>query len=246
MDNDPYRAAAEALRNARCAVAVTGAGISAASGIPTFRGDSGIWRKYPPEEYATIEAFLADPAKVWKFWLELARDFRGCRPNAAHDAVARLETAGRLAAVITQNIDGLHQEAGSRHVVEYHGNARALLCMDCGTRRPLDLDAVGADLPRCTACRGIMKPDIVMFGEMIPPEAMIEADRLTQRCDVVLIAGTSAQVYPAAGIPYEAKRRRAFIIEANIEPTDFTTTITDAFLEGPAEETLPRLADALP
>ncbi|HOZ47810.1 MAG TPA: NAD-dependent deacylase [Candidatus Hydrogenedentes bacterium] len=239
--NDPYESAAFALRNARFGIAVTGAGMSVDSGIPSFRGADGLWVKYPVEEYATIEAFLADPAKVWGFWYELGERLKGCKPNAGHRALADLGAAGFCQAVITQNIDNLHEEAGSTPVIEYHGNARRVVCMDCGYVGALDLTKRGPSVPRCTLCNGLLKPNVVLFGEMIPTEALVEADRLARRCDVMLVVGTSAQVFPAAELPYIAKRGGAVIIEANTEPTAFTRSITDAFLEGSASETLPKL-----
>lgn len=242
--NDPFENAAHALCNARCVVAVTGAGISVESGIPDFRGPNGIWNRYPVEEYATIDAFLTNPEKVWKFWYELGEMLLDCAPNAAHHALACLERLGRCHAVITQNIDNLHEQAGSTKVVEFHGNAHRLACVRCRKTEPLDLASPFRSTPHC-ACGGVMKPDVVMFGEMIPPDALTESDRLTRECDVMIVVGTSATVYPAAHLPVIAKQRGAFIIEANIEKTGFTRTITDAFLEGPAGETLPRLVHCI-
>jgi len=233
--------AAHALEGARRAVAVTGAGISAESGIPTFRGAEGIWVKYPPGEYATIEAFHANPRKVWRFWRQLAADVRACAPNPAHHALADLERRGRLKAIITQNIDNLHQAAGSRVVVEYHGNTQWLMCPSCNDRRPLDLERAGPEPPRCP-CGSVMKTGVVMSGEAIPPQAMADADQLAGTCDVMLVVGTSAQVFPAALLPVTAKRHGALVIECNIEPTEFTRRLVDIFLEGPAGALLPALA----
>ena len=239
---DPYSQAAAALKHASFAIAVTGAGISAESGIPTFRGNDGIWQKYPPEEYATIEAYQANPEKVWTFWRELAATLGNCQPNPGHFALAELEKMGLLKAVITQNIDNLHEAAGSGNVIEYHGNARWLVCPRCRHRDPLDFSQHGNTPPYCF-CGTLMKPDVVMFGEVIPSQALVESARLAGACNAMIVVGTSAQVYPAARLPVLAKHNGAFIIEANIERTDFTATITDAFLEGPAGETLPRLVE---
>ncbi|HUW62547.1 MAG TPA: NAD-dependent deacylase [Candidatus Bathyarchaeia archaeon] len=241
---DHFREAANALKNARCAVAVTGAGISAESGIPTFRGAGGIWEKYPPSEYATIEAYNENPEKVWKFWLELAKQFKDSKPNPSHYALAELERMGILKAVVTQNVDNLHQDAGSKNVIEYHGNAKWLVCPRCRHRDPLDLSQHGDTPPYCF-CGTLMKPDVVMFGEQIPSHALVEAARLAESCDVLLVVGTSAQVYPSAGLPVFAKQNGAYIIEANTETTDFTRTITDAFLPGLAGETLPQLVELI-
>lgn len=234
MTPSPMRAAAEAFRRAKRAIAVTGAGISAESGIPTFRDAGGIWEKYPPEEYASIGNYLAAPEKVWAFWRELAAGLADCRPNPGHLALAKLEAMGLLEAIITQNVDNLHQEAGSRRVIEYHGNARYLICLDCAATEPLPKDSFPERPPDCPRCRHLMKPGVVMFGEMIPVQAMIEAEALARGCDLCLIVGTSAQVFPAAGLPEVAKRQGACVIEVNIEPTDFTFDIVDYFLQGPA------------
>lgn len=242
--SDAYQEAAEALRHARCAVAVTGAGISVESGIPDFRGPAGIWQKYPPEDFATIGAFMRDPAKVWNLWYDLGQDLGGRQPNPGHRALARLEGLGLLKAVITQNIDNLHQAAGSREVIEYHGNARRQVCLQCGQAGPLDLSKRSDTAPRCP-CGGLIKPDIVMFGELIPPEALERSAQWVADCDVMLVVGTSAQVFPAAQLPYTAKEAGAVVIEANVETTDFTRTVTDIFLHGPSGTTLPRLVDAV-
>ena len=239
---DSYRLAAAAIKSAASAVAVTGAGISAESGIPTFRGHGGIWEKYPPDEYATIDAYNANPDKVWKFWCDLATTLAGCKPNPAHYALAELERMGRLTAVVTQNVDNLHQDAGSRNVIEYHGNARWLVCPRCRHRDPLDLSQHGDTPPYCF-CGTLMKPDVIMFGEVIPSEAIVQSALLVEKCNVLIVVGTSAQVYPAARLPILAHQNGAFIIEANIVETDFTQTVTNAFLQGPAGETLPKLLD---
>ncbi|MFO7976588.1 MAG: NAD-dependent deacylase [Candidatus Hydrogenedentota bacterium] len=243
--DEPIEEAAAILSESECPIAVTGAGISVESGIPDFRSPTGIWAKYPIEEYASIEAYLENPTKVWRFWRDMAKDFAECGPNPAHFALAALEKHGYLKAIVTQNIDALHEAAGSKNVVEYHGSARKLFCLDCGNTRPLDLQAMGDTPPRCHVCNGLMKPDIVMFGELIPSEALRASAEWGSKCDAVIIVGTSAQVYPAADLPFLAKRNGASIIEANIQRTTFTETITDVFLEGPAGQTLPRVVQAL-
>lgn len=242
MNGDCARAA-KAIRGAACAVAVTGAGMSAESGIPTFRGEGGLWEKYPPEVFASIDAYKRDPDSVWKFWRELAELIKDCQPNPGHFALAELEQRGLLAAVITQNVDNLHQEAGSRRVIEYHGNARDLICLSCRARTSMDTNGVGEFAPRCARCGGLMKPGIVMFGEDIPRHALFEAHAWGEKCDVLIVIGTSGQVYPAAQLPYEAKSNGAFIIEVNTVPTEFTSTVTDVFLEGPCGQILPRLLE---
>lgn len=230
------------LAASRKVVALTGAGISVESGIPDFRSPDGLWARYPPDEYATIDAYRADPDKVWKLWHELARDLRKAQPNPAHRALARLEADGLLKAVITQNIDGLHQRAGNREVIEYHGNASQLVCLECDGCRPIEPELASAVAPRCECAPGaLMKPNVVFFGELIPPRAMAEAERWAARCDAMIVVGTSANVYPCAGLPFTAKEHGAAIIEVNLEPTEYTRRITDCFVQGKAGETLPQI-----
>ena len=243
--NDPYRQAAEALKHSQPAVAVTGAGISVESGIPHFRGEGGVWAKYPPEEYGTIEAWNDYPDKVWKFWMELTETLWDCQPNPAHYALAELEQMGLLQGVITQNVDNLHQAAGSKNVIEYHGNARYLVADKFGHRIPFDPELHAGDTAPRSFDGTPMKPDVIFFGETIPSEVIVGAARLAEACKAMIVVGTSAQVYPAAGMPILAHQHGAFIIEANIEHTDFTRTITHAFLHGPAGTTLPKLVETV-
>jgi NAD-dependent deacetylase len=239
-----YRQAAQALGKSKKTIAVTGAGMSAESNIPTFRDAGGLWEKYPIEEFATIDGYRADPQKVWQFWRELSALFKDCRPNPGHHALADLEAKGHLAAIITQNIDNLHQEAGNTRVIEYHGNARRLACLTCGHEDPLDPNDFPPSPPKCP-CGGLMKPAVIMFGERIPTQAIVDSEEALSDCDVCIVIGTSAEVYPAAAIPTAAKNNGAYIIEANIQETAFTTTFTDTFLQGPAGETLPRLLEGM-
>lgn len=239
-----YEQAAEAIHNTKNAIAVTGAGVSVESGIPDFRSPDGLWAKYPPFEYATAEALLEDPDKVWVMFYELGDMLLEAKPNPAHFALARLEEMGHLQGVITQNIDNLHQAAGNTVVVEYHGNAQSLICPACHRRRPMSMEQRALGAPRCE-CGGYMKPDVVLFGDPIPPQAMLSADRLARLSEVVLVVGTSAQVYPAAGLPLAAKEHGATIIEVNTYPTEFTGRITDIFLQGPAGEVLPAVLNLI-
>jgi NAD-dependent protein deacetylase/lipoamidase len=236
--------AADAIRKADKVIALTGAGISVESGIPSFRDDGGIWKKYPPEEFATIEAYRANPDKVWALWCELGADLADCLPHPGHVALADLERMGRLHTIVTQNVDNLHQEAGSRNVIEYHGNARRLVCLACRRRQPFDLASAPDSPPHCS-CGGLMKPDVVMFGELIPKAALFDAHHQAESCDVLIVVGTSAQVYPAAELPFTAQRGGAFIIDANTEETDFTHSVTGAFLAGEAGKTLPQLVQCV-
>lgn len=239
-DQASLREAAALLQGTLNGIAVTGAGISVESGIPDFRSAGGLWSRYNPAEYATMEAFLYNPDKVWEMWYELADTLKGVSPNPAHFALARLEELGHIKAVITQNIDALHHHAGSKTIIEYHGNADTIVCPACRRRRPMDLSQRALGAPRCE-CGGYMKPDVVLFGEVIPEYAMTTSERLARGCDVLLVIGTSATVYPAASLPYLAKEGGAKVIECNTEETAFTNTITDIFLQGPAGETLPEV-----
>lgn len=239
-----FERAVEAIRSARTIVATTGAGISTESGIPDFRSPGGIWERYPVEEYATIEAFQANPAKIWDFWRSLSADLGAFQPNPGHYALAELEEYGKLSAVITQNVDNLHQAAGSRRVIEYHGNNRRLRCLTCGHAGDLALAEASSGVPFCY-CGGVYKPDVVLFGELIPRQALLQAQAYAQTAEVVIVVGTSAQVYPAAQLPFTAKENGAFVIECNLEETDFTRTVTDVYLEGKAGTTLPRLVQAV-
>ena len=244
MCENNLRQAVDALAQAQHVIALTGAGISVESGIPDFRSPTGLWAQYPPEKYATIEGYVRNPDEVWKLWYQLGKMLQDIQPNSGHRSLAALEELGLLRGVITQNIDNLHQEAGNSHVVEFHGNNSHLRCMQCHKRIPLNLELPGDKAPRCD-CGGLMKPDVVLFGEMLPPYAVLESEILIQECDLMLVVGTSATVYPAAELPIIARENGAYIIECNLEPTQLTDNITDSFLAGPAGETLPALLEAL-
>lgn len=226
------------------AAALTGAGISVASGIPDFRSPRGLWSRFDPMEYATIEAFRADPEKVWRFLRELERIVRGARPNAAHRALAALEEQGWLEGIATQNVDGLHQAAGSRRVIELHGSGRALVCLGCGRRYPAAERAGLGDPPRCR-CGRILKPDAVLFGEMLPLGAYERALALVRGVPVLLVIGTSAAVYPVAELPREARAAGALVCEFNLEPTELTGGVAQLTIRGPADRTLPALLEAV-
>lgn len=232
--------AARAIFQTTNAVAVTGAGISVESGIEDFRSPGGLWTRYPPQEYATLDAFYDNPDKVWEMWYDLGETLKKAKPNPAHLTLAELEDMGHLKAVITQNIDGLHHEAGNRTVIEYHGNAAQIMCPACTRRRPMDLSQRVLGAPRCE-CGGYMKPDIVLFGEIIPEYALKTSEMLAKGCSVMIVVGTSVQVYPAASLPYMAKEGGAVVIECNIEKTAFSDVVVDHFIQGPAGKTLPLL-----
>jgi len=233
-------AAVRALQQARRVVAFTGAGISVESGIPPFRGVGGLWSKYDPE-CLDIDYFNAHATEAWLVIKEIFYDFFGkAKPNPAHFALAQMEAQGRLGCIITQNIDALHQQAGSRAVIEFHGTSRRLVCMRC--KRVLDYSPslLEGMPPRC-ACGGILKPDFVFFGEPIPQAAHEASYAETFRSDTWLVIGTTGEVQPASWLPHQAKRQGATIVEINVEASTYTNAITDIFLSGKASEILPAL-----
>ena len=238
------REAAETVRLRRNAVALTGAGISVESGIPAFRGTQGMWEKYDPMEYATIGAFLRDPEKVWTMLSEMLAIFSRAAPNSAHFGLADLERMGVLRSVITQNVDGLHQAAGSRRVIEYHGNAEELVCLSCWSRYPSREKILEGIPPRCM-CGNVLKPNLVLFGEPIPWTAQEDAETEAGSCGVLLVIGTSAQVTPACDIPRLSKKNGAVIVEINPEETPLTYSVADLHVREPAGRAVPLLLSFL-
>jgi len=233
--------AAERIAGASKVVALTGAGISVESGIPAFRGSQGLWDKYDPMEYATIEAFRANPFKIWKMLRELSDLVVGAKPNPGHTGLAELEFIGKLSSIVTQNVDGLHQAAGSTSVIEFHGNGRNLVCMAC--RRRYSREEIPPEMfPPMCACLNILKPDVVFFGEMIPMHALLAAQSEVSECDVMLVVGTSAQVEPAASLPFAAKARGAIIVEINPEPTPLSCGTSDICIHSSASLVMPEIA----
>jgi len=223
-------------------MALTGAGISLESGIPTFRGMQGLWEKYDIMEYATIDAFRRDPVKVWKMLLEMDRAMMAAQPNPGHTALAELEQMGLLHMIVTQNVDNLHQEAGSREVVEFHGNVRQFRCLDCRQvheREKVDL----VNLPPRCHCGGLIKPDAIFFGEAIPWAANIKAFEMAQQCRLIMVIGTSAVVAPASEIPVMAKQSGAMVVEVNPEETILTGRISDTLLKGSSAAILPMVVE---
>jgi NAD-dependent deacetylase len=242
MSSDLETLAAQ-LRRARRITAVTGAGVSAASGVPTFRGDGGLWRTYRAEDLATPEAFRRDPRLVWE-WYDWRRSLiAGCEPNAAHEVLARWSLRDGFN-LITQNVDGLHERAGAR-VLRFHGSIWELRCAGgCGAAPWDDRRAPLPDLPpRCPGCNGLARPGVVWFGEPIDPAVLRRAGAATA-CDVFLSIGTSSIVYPAAGLVLEARRHGAFAAEINPVQTEAAGAV-DLAIMMPAEEALPLLARAM-
>ena len=232
------------LRQARHVVALTGAGISAESGVPTFRdAQTGLWANYSAEELATPEAFLQNPRLVWDWYAWRRSLTQRAAPNAGHFALARFSTLFAELTLVTQNVDGLHARAGSRDVIELHGNLDTTLCF---AERTLVADVVddGTTAPRCPRCGAFLRPGAVWFGEGLPPAALARAERAAQTCDVLFSIGTSSLVHPAAGLPLIAKRRGALIVEVNPLATPLTPH-ADHVLAGPAGRVLPQVVAEL-
>ena len=233
--------AAGLVKNARYLTAFTDAGISAESGLPLFRGPDGLWDKLDPDLFV-IGTLKEKPEKVWPFLKGLYSGyFESIEPNDAHRVLSRLEESKLLKVLITQNVDNLHQKAGSRCVVEYHGNARDLVCLTCGKSSGVDDRLLGEEVPRCS-CGGILKPNVIFFGEDIPPQAAEEARRAARKTDVMLVVGSTGAIFPAAMLPYLASERGAKIIEVNPSESEFTQKITDIFIPLPAAKGLSMLA----
>jgi NAD-dependent deacetylase len=222
---------------------LTGAGISAASGIPTFRGKDGLWKKYRPEELANPYAFSQNPELVWEWYLWRRNLIRKVKPNAAHFALVKMESMFGDVSIITQNVDNLHQRAGSRRVIELHGNIMRSKCSACGNLYDNEVDISGR-IPQCPVCGSFIRPDVVWFGEPLPFDALEEARSIARKSQVFLITGTSGVVEPAASIPYWAKSHNAVLIEFNLEPTPLTE-ICDLYVHAPVDQVLPAVVRML-
>lgn len=242
--NDQIGKAAEAIRKAEYVSVFTGAGVSVESGIPPFRGQKGLWSRYDPE-VLDIDFFIQNPLHSWGVIKEIFYDFFGkAAPNNAHRILADLEKAGIVKGIITQNIDNLHFEAGSSVVAEYHGNSRKLLCLSCGR----EYTAVGellANLPPRCSCGGVLKPDFVFFGEGIPEKALSLTSEIVSKTDLMILIGTTGEIYPASFIPYEAKEKGALIVEINPAESAYTEKITDIYIQKPAVEAMENLSEIL-
>ena len=235
---------ADLLERRRPCVALTGAGISTESGIPDFRSAGGIWERYDPAEVGSIDAFRREPARVWEFYALRLDALNQAEPNEGHRALAELEEQGWIRAVITQNIDGLHQSAGSREVVEMHGSLREAECIHCGVRVPLEDALASLPLPPCPECGEVLKPGVVMFGELLPPAAIERAQGLAAEAGVLLVVGSSLEVHPVAALPGEtlAAGGALAIVNRGGSPWD---TRADVLLDAAAGETLRGLEAAL-
>jgi len=231
------------IREASWVTAFTGAGVSAESGVPTFRGTGGIWEKFRPEELASMDAFLRNPDLVWQWYAHRREVMAQVQPNPGHTALVRLERLFPGFALITQNIDNLHRRAGSATVYELHGNIERNFCSRCGELYRPEEGEVAGTVPRCHSCGGPVRPDVVWFGELLPEEEWNRSVAAARSADLFLSIGTSAVVYPAASLPMIARRAGAYLVEINPEPTPLTE-IADELLAGRAGEILPQLADA--
>jgi NAD-dependent deacetylase len=244
VDSDDLERAAGSLRAAQRVAVLTGAGVSAESGVPTFRGAGGLWEGQRVEDVATPRAFRRDPALVWRFYNARRAGLRTIQPNPGHHALVQLEQryGPESFALITQNVDGLHRAAGSQRVLEVHGNIARVRCTGCGVIEDRGSEAL-ADLPRCEHCDELLRPDIVWFEEMLPQDVWTEAEAAVRQCDVLLIVGTSALVYPAAGL-IDLAYRKSRLIEVNLDRTP-ASAVVDVGLYGPSGLLLPQLVGRL-
>jgi len=244
--SNPFIAeAAHKIIEANHAIAFTGAGISAESGIPPFRGEGGIWNTYDPI-VLDIRYFLSNYEQSWQAVKAIFYDFLSDKyPNPAHETLAAWEKSGILKNVITQNIDNLHQQAGCTKVIEYHGNAQRLICLDCRQEFEVKKWVFNAKAPICTNCNGKLKPDFIFFGERIPEQATNESLNEVENCDLILLIGASGEVAPANQLPLVAARNGAYVIEINTDKTHYTQSIVDLSLRGSSANLLSKIADII-
>jgi len=241
--NDLISEAVQILYQSKNTIALTGAGISVESGIPDFRSAGGLWSIYDPSDYATIDAFMNNPEKVWNMLRDMDKLVSQAKPNRAHIGMGYLERMGYLKCIITQNVDNLHQAGGARNVIEYHGNQNTLLCLSCGNKYTME-EKRKEFTPKCE-CGRILKPNVVMFGEAIPQAALYDSMQLANTAQALLVVGTSAVVSPANSIPILAKKNGAKIIEINKESTHLTSRLTDLFLQGDAGDIIEKIVNVI-
>jgi NAD-dependent deacetylase len=235
---------AELIVERQPCVVLSGAGVSTESGIPDFRSASGIWAQYDPMEYATIDAFRRSPEKVWNFYSERLGVLTEAEPNPAHVALAELERRGLVEAVITQNVDRLHEQAGSVNVLEVHGSLRTSSCLDCGHRESFDRVLELLPVPQCERCGSVLKPDVVMFGELLPEAELDRAFEAARRAALFLVVGSSLEVYPVAGLPGEALAAGAALAIVNKSATPYDSR-ADLKIDAPAGSTLSAVTQLL-
>lgn len=234
----------EALNNANRVAILTGAGISAESGIKTFRDPDGLWAKLNPAELASIDGFMQNPETVWNWYNERRKVIQGTKPNAGHFALVELEEKYDSFHIVTQNIDRLHQMAGSKNVIELHGNIIENHCFDCKEPYLKEINLDDKELPKCPKCGGKIRPSVVWFGESLPFEALKQAEKVSLEADVFFSIGTSSEVYPAAALPYFAKNAGAIIVEVNPNETKLSSA-ADFVLRGTSATVLPELVKLL-
>ncbi len=235
---------ADLLLGASCATAFTGAGISTESGLPDFRSGTGLWKGRDPMKMASLRALESNPSEFYEFYRMRIDGLRQARPNRGHEALARMEEMGVLRSVITQNVDGLHQEAGSGRVIELHGNLRGCECVSCSSKYPVEVISEGDSPPRCGVCGGLVKPGVVLFGEQLPGDALDQAFVEARGCGVFLVIGSSLEVSPANLLPLAAKDAGAALAILNMTPTHLDDRV-DILLRDQCGETLARLASIL-
>lgn len=228
------------LTHATSVAVLTGAGISAESGVPTFRGPYGLWKKFKPEELANFDAFIGNPELVWEWYDYRRKLMHEVMPNAGHCALVDLEQLYSDFTLITQNVDNLHRRAGSKHVLELHGNIDRSFCIDCSKEYTGMPSIEKGTIPRCEHCNGLIRPDVVWFGEMLPEKEMHEAERAAKRAQVFFSIGTSGEVYPAAQLPIVAKSLGAYVVEINPERTLLSRSM-DECIFAPSGEALPAI-----
>ncbi len=235
---------ADIMVNCRKCVVLTGAGMSAESGVPTFRGEEGLWRKFRPEELATMDAFVANPKIVWE-WYNWRRDLMAnVKPNPGHWAITEMESLSDSFSLITQNVDNLHRIAGTQDILEIHGNIQRNKCVDCNQPCDPDIEINPDKIPKCKACGGKIRPDVVWFGELLNPQIIDRAFRLAEEADIFFAVGTSAIVHPAASLPPLAKRNGATLVEINMEETPISF-MADFQVREKSGEFLPLLVQEL-
>lgn len=231
------------LKEAKVVSVLTGAGVSAESGVPTFRDPGGIWEKFRPEQLANFEAFMSDPDFVWSWYQHRREIMREVKPNPGHFALAEMENLFNEFNLITQNIDNLHHRAGSKRVTELHGNIERNYCIECRTYYN-EVDVKEKNVLKCESCGGLIRPDVVWFGEMLPQKALLHAEGCAVNSDVFFSIGTSAEVYPAALMPLAAKRAGAYVVEINIRPTVMSMDV-DEVIEGKSGDVLHQLVEKI-
>lgn len=245
-DSDALEHVRKLVQKSNKITALTGAGISVDSGIPDFRSEGGLWERYDPHEYATIESFMKNPTKFWTMGRELAETILNAEPNSAHRGLSKLEADGKLIGIITLNIDNLHQAAGSSKVVELHGNYLRANCIECNAEyvgETVHQSVANGEIPpRCEKCNGVLKSEAILFGEPLPENAMAEATEMCRKTDLMLVIGTSLTIYPAAYLPQIAKNSGAKIILVNLEGTN-RDSVADIVLKGRATEVIPKIVE---